>query len=66
MTKKYLAILLSIYFFSCVDDSIKENNQTKDSEMSINFFSNDLSLINSDSLLINFSFSYTDCLKLTN
>ena len=60
MTKKYLAILLSLYFFSCVDDSIQENNQTKDSEMSINFFSNDFSLMNSDSLLINFKFDNSD------
>lgn len=60
MTKKYLAILLSLYFFSCVDDSIQENNETKDSEISINFFSNDFSLINSDSLLINFKFDNPD------
>ena len=60
MTKKYLAILLSLYFFSCVDDSIQENNETKDSEINVNFFSNDLSLINSDSLLINFKFENPD------
>ena len=60
MTKKYLAILLSLYFFYCVDDSIQENNETKDSEISINFFSNDFSLIDSDSLLINFKFYNPD------
>jgi hypothetical protein len=60
MTKKYLTILLSLYFFSCSDSSIQDNNKIKDSKMNINFFSNDLSLINSDSLLVNFQFDNPD------
>ena len=60
MTKKYLTMLLSLYFFSCSDSSIQDNNKIKDSKMNINFFSNDLSLINSDSLLVNFQFDNPD------
>ena len=53
-------MLLSLYFFSCSDSSIQDNNKIKDSKMNINFFSNDLSLINSDSLLVNFQFDNPD------
>ena len=60
MTKKNLIILLSLYFLSCGDNSFQENNKIKDSEINVNFFSNDLSLINSDSLLVNFQFENSD------
>ena len=59
MTKKYLAILLSLIYFSCSESST-QNSNIKDTQISINFFSNDLSLINSDSLLINFQFNNPD------
>lgn len=60
MTKKNLIILLSLYFLSCGDNSFQENNKIKDSEINVNFSSNDLSLINSDSLLVNFQFENSD------
>ena len=60
MTKKNLIILLSLYFLSCGDNSFQEKNKIKDSEINVNFFSNDLSLINSDSLLVNFQFENSD------
>ena len=60
MTKKSLIILLSLYFLSCGDNSFQENNKIKDSEINVNFSSNDLSLINSDSLLVNFQFENSD------
>ena len=59
MIKKYLAILLSLIYFSCSESST-QNSNIKDTQISINFFSNDLSLINSDSLLINFQFNNPD------
>jgi len=60
MTKKNLIILLSLYFLSCGDNSFQEKNKIKDSEINVNFSSNDLSLINSDSLLVNFQFENSD------
>lgn len=60
MTKKNLIILLSLYFLSCGDNSFQQNNKIKDSEINVNFSSNDLSLINSDSLLVNFQFENSD------
>jgi|TARA_B100001093_G_scaffold415338_1_gene405715 hypothetical protein len=60
MKKKYFLILPALYFFSCADNSIQNNKKIKGSEININFSVNDLSLISSDSLLINFNFVNPD------
>ena len=60
MIKKYLIILLCFYVYSCEKNSFKKNNTINNSQINISFSKSDLSLINSDSLSVNFKFENPD------